>query len=197
MVYSSENAHSIFPDIEITAYPIVEETQLETMIQKAIADGNDAIVGGHTTVLLSEKYHIPAIMIETGRESINNAIAEAKLAAEISFREKERSNEIANIMNYSFQGIISTDREGYITFANSYCHTVLKDIKTPLIGHALQEYFPDLAVNDVIHKGKKFLSELHYCQSIPLMINCVPIESEYDNAGCVLTFQNTAQIQAE
>ena len=29
------------------------------------------------------------------------------------------------------------------------------------------------------------------------MINCVPIESEYDNAGCVLTFQNTAQIQAE
>lgn len=85
MVYSSENAHSIFPDIEITAYPIVEETQLETMIQKAIADGNDAIVGGHTTVLLSEKYHIPAVMIETGRESINNAIAEAKLAAEIFF----------------------------------------------------------------------------------------------------------------
>ncbi|MDY3826193.1 MAG: sigma 54-interacting transcriptional regulator [Lachnospiraceae bacterium] len=197
MVYSPENVHLIFPDIEITTYPIVEETQLETMIQKAIKEGHDAIVGGHTTVLLAEKYHIPAVMIESGRESVNNAIAEAKMAAEISFREKERSNEIANIMNYSFQGIISTDREGYITFANSYCHTVLKDVKTPFIGHALQEYFPDLAVNDVIHKGKKFLSELHYCQSIPLMINCVPIESEYDNAGCVLTFQNTAQIQAE
>lgn len=54
MVYSPENVHLIFPDIEITTYPIVEETQLETMIQKAIKEGHDAIVGGHTTVLLAK-----------------------------------------------------------------------------------------------------------------------------------------------
>ena len=136
-------------------------------------------------------------MIESGIESVNNAIAEAKLAAQITFREKVKSNEIANIMNYSFQGIISTNRQGYITFANTYCHTLLKHVKTSFIGHAIQEFFPDISVRQVIVHGKKILSELQYAQGIPLIINCVPIKGEYDNAGCVLTFQNAAQIQAE
>ncbi|MBS6398133.1 MAG: sigma 54-interacting transcriptional regulator [Clostridiales bacterium] len=197
MVYGSENAVAIYPDIEITVYPIVDETQLEEKIRQAIADGNSAIVGGYTTVMIAGKYQVPAVMIETGRESINNAIAEAKVAAEISFREKERSNEIANIMNYSFQGIMSANRQGYITFANTCCHSLLKDVKTSFIGHPIQEYFPDIPVEKVISNGKKVLSELHYCRDLPFVVNCVPIEGEYDNAGCVLTFQNAAQIQAE
>ena len=127
MVYGAENAESIYPDIRISCYPIMDETQLEQMIRQAISDGNGAIVGGYTTVMIARNYNIPAVMIKSGREAVNNAIAEAKIAAEISFREKERSNEIANIMNYSFQGIISTDRQGRITFANSYCHTLFKE----------------------------------------------------------------------
>ncbi len=197
MIYGSENAETIYPELKITGYPIIDETMLEEKVRQAIADGNDAIVGGYSSTLIAKKYHIPTAMIESGRESVNNAIAEAKVVAEVAFREKEKSNEIANIMNYSFQGIISTDRQGYITFANTYCHTLFKRVKTPFIGHAIQEFFPDIPVKQVIVHGKKILSELQYAQGIPLMINCVPIEGEYDNAGCVLTFQNAAQIQAE
>ena len=54
-------------------------------------------------------------MIESGQEAINNAIDEAKSAAEIDLREKMRSAQMANIMNYSFQGILSTDQDGIIT----------------------------------------------------------------------------------
>lgn len=197
MVYGSENASSIYPDVQITCYPIVDETQLEEQIQQAIADGNGGIVGGYTTVVISKKYNIPAVMIESGRESVNNAIAEAKLAAEISLREKVKSNEITKILNYSFQGIMSANRQGYITFANTYCHTLLKDVKESFIGHPIQEFFPYIPVEQVIANGKKILSELQYYHGLPLLVNCVPVESEYDNAGCVLTFQNAAQIQAE
>ncbi|MCI8533410.1 MAG: sigma 54-interacting transcriptional regulator [Lachnospiraceae bacterium] len=197
MVYGAENAGSIYPDIEITCYPILDETRLDEMIQKAIADGNGAIVGGYTTVMLAKAYQIPTVMIKSGREAVNNAIAEARIAAEISFREKERSNEIANIMNYSFQGIMSTDRQGMITFANSYCHTLLKDVKSSFLRHPIREYFPSVPVEHVISDGRKILSDLQYYHDLPLLVNCVPIEGEYDNAGCVLTFQNAAQIQAE
>lgn len=197
MVYGSENAEHIYPDVQITCYPSVDETRLEEMIQKAIGDGCTAIIGGYTTVQFAKKYDVPSFMIESGRESVNNAIAEAKMAAEISFREKERSNEIANIMNYSFQGILSANRQGYITFANTYCHTLLKDVKSSLIGHPIQEYFPDIPVEQVVSEGKRILSELHYHNDLLFMTNCVPIESEYDNAGCVLTFLNATRIQAE
>lgn len=70
-------------------------------------------------------------MIESGQEAINNAIDEAKSAAEIDLREKMRSAQMANIMNYSFQGILSTDQDGIITFANKYCYSILDS------GHAL------------------------------------------------------------
>ncbi len=197
MVYGAENAESIYPDIRISCYPIMDETQLEQMIRQAISDGNGAIVGGYTTVMIARNYNIPAVMIKSGREAVNNAIAEAKIAAEISFREKERSNEIANIMNYSFQGIISTDRQGRITFANSYCHTLFKDVKSSFLQHPIKEYFPSIPADLVISDGRKILSDLQYHHDLPLLVNCVPIEGEYDNAGCVLTFQNAAQIQAE
>lgn len=197
MVYGAENASIIYPDIQLSCYPIEEETRLEDMVKKALAEGNQAIVGGYTTVQLAGKYRIPAVMIESGRESINNAIAEAKVAVEIAFREKEKRNEIANIMNYSFQGILSTNRQGYITFANSYCHTLLKEVKASFIGHPIQEFFPDIPVEQVISQGQKVLCELQTLHAQSLLVNCVPIEGEYDNAGCVLTFQNAIQIQEE
>lgn len=197
MIYGSERAETIYPDVRIACYPIVDETRLEEMIQRAIADGCNAIIGGYSTIQFANKYDVPSVMIETGCESVNNAIAEAKMAAEISFHEKEKSNEIANIMNYSFQGIMSANRQGYITFANTYCHTLLKDVKASLIGHPIQEFFPDIPVEQVVSQGKRILSAFHYHKDLPFMINCVPIEGEYDNAGCVLTFQNATRIQAE
>lgn len=197
MVYGVETINPVFPSIRLTAYPIEDETELEASVQKAIADGNNAIVGGYTTVEIAKKYSIPTVMIESGREAVNSAIAEAKSSAEIAMREKERSNEIANIMNYSFQGIISLDKNGMITFANKYCYSILESGQLSLIGRPIQEFFPGLPLIDVIRKGTKILSELHKYDSLHLMINCVPVYGDYAPTGCVLTFQNITQIQAE
>jgi len=197
MVYGAENAGPIYPNVKVSGYPMTDETHLEAMVKKAVEDGNTAIVGGYTTVLIAKKYGIPAAMIETGRESINNAIAEAKLVSEVSKREKEHSNRVEGIMNYSFEGILSADKDGQIDFANSYCHTIMSDVKGSFIGHKLTEYFPDVMLDDVIMHGKKVLSELQYYHHTPLLVNCVPIESAHEIAGCVLTFKHAGQIQAE
>ena len=195
MVYGAEQASIIYPDIEILTYPLVDETRLEEYVLKAAQDGCTALIGGYTTTLIAGKHGIPCVMIETGRDSVNNAIAEARQVAEISIREKTRSNEIANIMNYSFQGIISADSRGVIAYANTHCHTLLRDINTSLIGLWIKDIFPDIPVSEVVENGKKILNELHFYKNHPFLINCVPFEGDRKNAGCVLTFQNTRQIQ--
>ena len=78
MIYGAEAINPIFPDVTLTCYPIMDETQLETTILKARDDGNTFMVGGYTTVEIAKKYNIPAVMIESGRESVNTAIADAK-----------------------------------------------------------------------------------------------------------------------
>lgn len=197
MIYGVEMIQDAFPDIQLSSYPVNSELLLDETIQKAIADGCEVFVGNYSAVEFTKKYEIPAVMIESGREAINNAIAEAKSAAEIDLKEKMRSAQIANIMNYSFQGIISTDQDGSIIFANNYCYSILDSGHALLNGRNIREFFPKLPLEEVTVKGKKLLSEIHIYATYHLMVNCVPVPDSNGTSGCVLTFQDTSRIQAD
>ena len=197
MIYGIESIRDAFPDMKLSTYPVNSEPLLADAIRQAISDGCDALVGNYTGVELAKKSGLPAVMIESGQEAINNAIDEAKSAAEIDLREKMRSAQMANIMNYSFQGILSTDQDGIITFANKYCYSILDSGHALLTGRSILDFFPNLPVEEVTRNGKKLLSELHIYASYHLMVNCVPAPDNSGNTGCVLTFQDTSRIQAD
>lgn len=197
MIYGIESILDAFPDMKLSTYPVNSEPLLADAIRQAISDGCDALVGNYTGVELAKKSGLPAVMIESGQEAINNAIDEAKSAAEIDLREKMRSAQMANIMNYSFQGILSTDQNGIITFANKYCYSILDSGHALLTGRSILDFFPNLPVEEVTRNGKKLLSELHIYASYHLMVNCVPAPDNSGNTGCVLTFQDTSRIQAD
>lgn len=197
MIYGIESIRDAFPDMKLSTYPVNSEPLLADAIRQAISDGCDALVGNYTGVELAKKSGLPAVMIESGQEAINNAIDDAKSAAEIDLREKMRSAQMANIMNYSFQGILSTDQNGIITFANKYCYSILDSGHALLTGRSILDFFPNLPVEEVTRNGKKLLSELHIYASYHLMVNCVPAPDNSGNTGCVLTFQDTSRIQAD
>ena len=197
MIYGIESIRDAFPDMKLSTYPVNSEPLLADAIRQAISDGCDALVGNYTGVELAKKSGLPAVMIESGQEAINNAIDEAKSAAEIDLREKMRSAQMANIMNYSFQGILSTDQDGIITFANKYCYSILDSGHALLTGRSILDFFPNLPLKEVTRNGKKLLSELHIYASYHLMVNCVPAPDNSGNTGCVLTFQDTSRIQAD
>ena len=197
MIYGIESIRDAFPDMKLSTYPVNSEPLLADAIRQAISDGCDALVGNYTGVELAKRSGLPAVMIESGQEAINNAIDEAKSAAEIDLREKMRSAQMANIMNYSFQGILSADQNGIITFANKYCYSILDSGHALLTGRSILDFFPNLPVEEVTRNGKKLLSELHIYASYHLMVNCVPAPDNSGNTGCVLTFQDTSRIQAD
>lgn len=197
MVYGAENIGCVYPDVTFRCYAAVEETNLENRLREAMADGFEAVVGGHSTVALAKKLGLPAVMIESGKEAINNAIDSALSAVAFANQERQRTAEIANIMNYSFQGILSTDRSGVITLANKYCYQVLTNEKTPITGRSISEFFPGIPFHRIVETGCKVLSELHRCNGSHLMVNCVPVVDKTEITGCVLTFQNVSQIQEE
>lgn len=197
MVYGSESVSCAYPDVKFKIYPIDDEQLLESRVLEAIDDGCDAIVGGYSTVNIARKHNMSAVMIESGKEAVNSAISQAVTTVNIYRKEKIKSQEIANIMNYSFQGVVSTDKEGNITLVNSYCYANLNFKVTSLTNKKIQDVFPNIPFFDVIHYGKKILSKVYDYEDIPLMINCVPVEYKGENAGCVLTFQKVEQIQAE
>lgn len=195
MIYGAENVRIVYPDVTFRSYTAVEETILEDKLRQAIADGADAVVGGCSTVTLAEQLGIPAVLIESGKEAINDAIDNAISAVAFASQERQRSAQIANFLNYSFQGILATDRHGTITLDNKYCYQVFSGEKASIIGRGVSEFFPSIPVQKVIDTGYKVLSEVHRYGDHQLMVNCVPVLGKSENTGCVITFQNVSQIQ--
>ncbi len=197
MVYGSESIRTVYRDIKIVSYTTENELELEALVKQAIDEGAEALVGGCSTVALATKLGVPGAIIESGKEAINNAIEDAIKTVNIARREQQKSSQIANIMNYSFQGILSTDPEGMITLANRSSLSLLDPNGDGLLGKQISGYFPAIRFRDVIDKGEKILSEMHRVGNVSLLVNCVPIEDMERSAGCVLTFQNITQIQED
>ena len=197
MIYETDTVNTNFTFVRLTPYPVSDKTEVDAVIQKAVSDGNTAVIGGYAAVEAAKKYNIPAVLIESGRRAVNNAISEAKAAVGIARREMAKSSTLSEIMNCSFQGIIAIDRNGKITMANSYCDSILETGKCALVGCSISDFFPDLRVTDVIEKGIELRSELHTYRQYRLMVNCVPVANQPGRVKAVLTFQNTARIQDE
>ncbi|RHB47312.1 AAA family ATPase [Enterocloster aldenensis] len=197
MVYGAEQVNQVYPGLRVSCYAEDDETMLKTAVLRAKEDGNQVIVGGYSTVELAKQCDVPAVMIRSGREAVNQVITEALALAAVTVYEREKRDEIASIMNYSFQGIISVNRKGMITLANSCCYSYMKERKEPLTGADIREVFPGIRIEEVIHQKKKILSEVCDCSGRPVMVNCVPVSGESQDFGAVITFQGTEQIQAE
>ena len=140
---------------------------------------------------------MPSVLIESGKKAINSAIDNALSTYYVYKKEKQRSTEITNIMDYSFQGIISTDSEGIIKFANKQCYNIMNNIHQPLSGKNIKEVIPSLPIDDVLENNIKILSEIFNYKDKHIMVNCVPINSGSEISGSVITFQNLYHIQAE
>ena len=197
MVYGAEQMCHLYPNLGLGCYAEDDETKLEMAVHQAMKDGNQAIVGGYSTVQIAERLGMPAAMIHSGIEAVNHAISEAIAVAHLTRYERQKRDEIANIMNYSFQGIISVNRKGIITLANTCCHTYMRDRKTSLAGEHIKDFFPDIDFDSVIRDKQKILSEVCRFGGKQVLVNCVPVAGDSEEFGCVLTFQGTEQIQAE
>ena len=196
MIYGAEAVNDIMEQVRVTSYIIDDETHIDEAMRQAIRDGNEAVVGTHSVLPVAEKYQIPTAMIESRSEAITSAITRAKEMVLMRRKEQEHSAQIANIMNYSFQGIVAADKTGNITMANTYVYSILK-VENSLLGKPLMELFPTIPVDAVIRNGAKILSELYRYRAMTLLVNCVPVSGGDDLAGCVLTFQNITHIQRQ
>lgn len=126
MVYGAAQMNEVYPKLHLSCYAEDDETKLEAAVRQALKDGNHAIVGGYSTVLIAERLGMPSAMIQSGIESVNHAISEAIAVAHLARYERQKRDETASIMNYSFQGIISANKRGIITLANTCCYSYMK-----------------------------------------------------------------------
>ncbi len=189
-VYGIDEIKNVFPCC-IEGYQVDDPVYLPETIDRVMQEGAEAVIAGRTGYYLCRDRGINSIMIESGRKTILQAIDEAVRSIRLMRRERERSDRFKSIMDYSFEGILSIDREGAVAVANNHALKVfpaLEKAKNPL---AVKKLLPQVDLSEVLRSGKKILGELVLIGKRMYTLNCAPA----GDAGAVITFSNVTEIQ--
>ena len=94
-------------------------------------------------------------------------------------------------MNYTFEGIVTTDNNGYVSTINNYAKNLFEGSKGDPGKIHIASLFPELDVNATISNKTRMLGELVSIQNRMHTVNCVPA----GDSGAVITFANVSKIQ--
>lgn len=111
-------------DCEITLYPVETFAELERSIDRAQADGCDAIIGGYSAIGLARSRAIPCKLICSGEDAITHAINVAVETVEQIRHERVIAELYKTVIYTSKDGVLYVDAEGIIQVRNH----VVKDM---------------------------------------------------------------------
>ncbi len=190
MVYGVDEIKDIF-SCELQSYQVEDPRELEAAVRQAREEGAEAVISGHAASVICEELGIPNVIIESGPKTVRHAVDEAIRTVRIMRQEGEKSARFKTIMDYTFEGIISTDGDGRITAINKYARSILADDGRSLEGARLSSLMPQFDMKAALSDGRKYLGELARIRDRTCMVNCVPL----DGAGMVVTFSDITRIQ--
>lgn len=193
MIYGAPSLDRIL-DMEVSGYPVDRESEAERLIDSAMANGAQAIVGGLMTYNFAKLRGIPCTWIKSGPDAVKQAIDEAVRTAEITEKERERAEFFHIIMDYAHEGILAVDKNARITALNKSAQSILKR-EGPCLGLPIGEVFPSVSLLKVLEKGEEDLGTLEMYRDTYIAANLVPIKVGSDITGAVATFQNVSRIQ--
>ncbi len=180
---------------DVRFYPLEDETAVDEMIRRAMAEHADVIVGGAITGKLAQKHGLPFALIENSAESMLQAAQEAKHIAFARQQEKAKGNLFRAVLDYAYEGIVSVNREGVVTFFNPVAETITKISRTRAIGLPIRQVWPELDLEQVLASGQDDLGQLLKVNDTHVACNKVPIRVNGSVVGAVATFQDATRLQ--
>lgn len=181
--------------VDISLYPIDNESEAEPQVARAIGEGADVVIGGFITGKAAEKYQHSFALIDSGTEGILQAVQEAKRIALARNLEKTKTGLFRAVLDYAYEGIISVDGDHRITFFNPVAERISKIDSNEAIGRKIGQVWPGLDLKQVMSTGKDDIGHILRINDTDVLCNKVAIRVNGATVGVVVTFQDVGQIQ--
>lgn len=193
-VYGVDNfASSFLPAVR--TYEIGPSDNLDTFIDRALSDGADLIIGGDFISTRAIERNIPAVRIETGKESVRQAIDEAWRLFHLNVEERTRVQRLNALVEHVHEGIVSVDSGKRITICNQYAQELIGIPLDEIIGKPLSDILPALDTPDFSTLGSPAIGDFIEINGTRTAVNRVPVVVNDVFAAGIVTFQKLSQIQ--
>lgn len=178
-------------------YDTIHHEDLPKTVERAMAAGCDALVGGYSANIQARRAGLPSVVIRTGEDTILQAVNEAIRTVQQIRRERVISQMYKTIIYSSKDGLLYVDRDGIILVRNRVVRRMNGDIS--LMNHPLKQVLPYLypLFSSVMAGGKE---ETGRILTIPgtkttVSASCTPVIANRELSGAVINLTDITQIQ--
>ncbi len=193
-----QNLYDFLPflNLKLVCHGVASEEDAPRLVEKAIRNGAQVILGGAITSKLARDRGVPTIRFGSGEASILLALEEAQRIVYARRLEVHRSNELKAMLEYAYDGIIATDREGKVTIFNPVAQSVTGIGGEEALGSPADQVIPRISFREVLQSGSQDIGEIVDFGQSKVMVNRIPIRVGGEVVGAVATFQDITKIQS-
>jgi propionate catabolism operon transcriptional regulator len=185
-----------FLNLNLICHSLASEKDAPHLVEKAIGDGAQVILGGAITTNIARDRGLPTVLLGSGEASVRLALEEARRIVYARKLEVHRSNELKAMLENAYDGIIAINREGKVTMFNPVAQSVTGIRQEEALGSPADQVIPLISFKGVLQSGSQDIGEIVDFGHSKVMVNRIPIRVDGEVVGAVATFQDITKIQS-
>ena len=190
---------SMFPDtsymneifqVEMKVYQFDDFSMIEHLVEQAVEDGSDVIIGGERVLNYATNYHVQTLFLSAKEDSIRSALQVAGKLLYTSQIEKENHAQFLTVLDTVYNGILRVDAEKIVTTVNHAAELFLNDNERRMVGKPLEKVVPGLEMEyvDKILQGRRdILNTSILIGKENYMFSIAPIEVDTQITGAIIS----------
>lgn len=181
--------------LPLRCYTLGSEEEAAGRAEEALAAGAQVLLGGAITVRIARERGVPGVLLPSGEASVRQALEEARRIVYARRLEARRSNELAAMLEYAYEGIVAVNSQGRVTVCNPVAQSLAGVSQRQALGSSADQVLPAIRLRELLQGGREALGEIVDLDRVKVVVNRVPIRVGGEVVGAVATFQDIGRIQ--
>lgn len=182
---------------EIKEYVFIDENDGLAKLHQAKREGCRSVVGGGIISTLAQKTGCACVSLLPGVDAILQAFHQAEQLVDVRRAERYETVKFKHIVQYSFTGIIVTDKNDRIIVFNSAAQRMFKISESEALGRPIERVIPYGVLSPWVERTQPQIEEVKAIGHKQFMVNMVPILDWECFEGMIFNFQEVSQIQLQ
>lgn len=192
--------YTMFPDssymdeifhARLRFYTYEDYTRIESIVQKAVAEGADAVIGGESVLTCMKQYpKVKTLFLRTREDSLRKALHVARKMVYTSQVEKETNAQLLTVLETVYNGVFKVDMDKTVTATNHAAAWMLNRTEASFIGKKISEVVPELEesyVDRVLRGEREIMNTTLVIGRDSFMSSIAPIAYDGKVAGAIIS----------
>lgn len=171
------------------------EAEVDAIIRSLKQEGYRVCLGGSLVCEKAKEYGMEGIFVYS-EDGVTRALEEAGNIAQARKKEMAKTEQLRAIINFAYEGVIATDKDGTITVFNPIAEKITGISRERAIGHCADDVVPNTRLVPVMRSRTSEINRIQTIGDVKILTNRVPIMVQDDVVGSVATFKDVGMIQA-